>query len=469
MIVIGSARGLGILVSKLLLGATLSLFAIAPIVAVLQQGVLWQHSTYGAPNSIALSGDGSYVAVGLQTGQASGSIQLYDKAGLLLWTRAVDRAIGSVSISANGSYVVASGYQLIGPGGFYENGVIYFYDRNGTQLWNYTSGYNLSGQFRLPVFRVQLSSDGSSVVGTTQSSALYFDNHGKLLWSHNATSTQFVHTAASANASYVAVADYYPGSGYPPNQLHMFSGQGRILWNSSAVTDVIDGFAMSRDGRYLAVGSGPNGENGTLYLYNNTGSLLWTRHVNSPPFSIAVSGDDSTIVIGINWGAIGYNIQGSVIWTYNGASAGSMAVSSDGSYVLAGLWADWQQTILLLNNQGHVVWGKDAGTIHQVALSTDDSYAAIAAGPSDTGTFSANSATIYFFPGPRTTTANTGTSYSILYFIPTLAIVPPASVLPAIPVASVVIFDRRKRSKTRVQSTEDPGKESSGPSAAQAL
>src|SRR5256885_2891332 len=52
-----------------------------------------------------------------------------------------------------------------------------------------------------------------------------------------------------------------------------------------------------------------------------------------------------------------------------GASAGSMAVSSDGSYVLAGLWADWQQTILILNNQGHVVWGKDAGTIHQVALS----------------------------------------------------------------------------------------------------
>jgi hypothetical protein len=142
-----------------------------------------------------------------------------------------------------------------------------------------------------------------------------------------------------------------------------------------------------------------------------------------------------------------------------------MAVSSDGSYVLAGLWADWQQTILILNNQGHVVWGKDAGTIHHVALSADDSYAAIAAGPSDTGTFSANSATIYFLHGPRTTTANTGTSYSILYFIPTLGIVPPASALPAIPVASVVIFDWRKRSKNRTKDSENPGKESSGPSA----
>jgi hypothetical protein len=377
----------------------------------------------------------------------------------------VDRAIGSVSISANGSYVAAGGYQLIGGYGAYENGEIFLYDRNGTQLWNYTAGYDQTGRYRLPIFQVQLPSDGSRVLGTTQSSALYFDTRGKLLWSHNATGTQFVHTAASSNASYVAVADYYPGSGYLPNQLHMFNSQGRILWNSSAVTDGIDGFAMSRDGRYLAVGSGPSGNNGTLYLYNNTGSLLWTHHVNSPPFSIAVSGDDSTIVIGTNWGAIGYNIQGNVIWTYNQASTASMAVSSDGSYVLAGLWADWQQSILILNNQGHVVWGKDAGTIHQVVLSADDSYAAIAAGPSDTGTFSANSATIYFLPGPRTTTANTGTAYSGLYFIPTLAIVPPASALPAIPVASVVIFDWRKRSKTRTQNTEDSGNGSPQPPA----
>src|SRR5438034_11395362 len=97
------------LVSKLLLGATLSLFAIAPIVSVLQQGVLWQHSTYGAPNSIALSSDGSYVAAGSQTGPASGSIQLYDKAGLFLWTRTVDRALGSISISAKGSSIVDAG------------------------------------------------------------------------------------------------------------------------------------------------------------------------------------------------------------------------------------------------------------------------------------------------------------------------------------------------------------------------
>ena len=185
--------------------------------------------------------------MGLQTGPASGSIQLYNKAGLLLWTRTVDWAIGSISISANGSYIVAGGYQLIGRLGVYENGGIFFYDRNGTQLWNYTAGYDQSGQFRLPIFQVQLSSDGSTVVGATQSSALLFDDHGTLLWSHNATLGQFVRVSGSSNESYVAVADYYPGSGYPPNQVLLFNRQGTKLRNSSAVTDGIDGFAMSHD------------------------------------------------------------------------------------------------------------------------------------------------------------------------------------------------------------------------------
>ena len=449
--------------NKLLLGAALSLFAVVPIVAVLQQGVLWQHSTYGVATSIALSKDGSYTALGLQTGFASGSVQLYTRGGVLLWTRTLDHVVGSIGISANGTYIVAGGYQLTG--GVFHNGTIYLYDRNGTQLWNYTTGYGQDTRFNVPVFQVQLSSDGSRVTAATQSSALCFDNHGRLIWSYNTTSTPFVHAAASSNASYVAVADG-SGGGSSPNHLRMFDGRGRILWNSTAVTDLIDSLAISRDGRYVAVGGGPNGFNGTLYIYNNTGSLLWTRHVNSPPFNIAISRDDSSIVIGTNWGAIGYNTLGNITWTYNQASTESMAVSSDGSYVLAGLWADWQQSILILNNQGHVVWGKDAGTIQQVALSADDSYAAIAAGPSDSGPFSANSATIYFLPGPRATTTNSGMAYSAIYFIPTLSFIPPASVLPAIPVTGVLAFDLRKRSKTKAQSAKDSRNPPAGPAAA---
>jgi hypothetical protein len=432
---------------KKLLAASLSLFMIIPALALYQQGVLWQYSTSGTPNSVAVSFDGSYLAVGVQTSAKGGVTMLLSKSGALLWSRAVDRAISSVSISADGSYVSAGGFQLIGISGTYENGAIYYYDRNGTQLWNYTTSPGSFSSFAPPIFTVKLSSDGSRVVANNGYGTLILDNLGRLLWSHG--NPTLSHTVASSNASYVAEVDSGSGYAYASNLLELFNSQGKTLWNSTIVRDVVESLTMSQDARYIAVGSGPDGYHGTLYLYNITGSLLWTRHVNSPPLQIAFSQDDHTIVIGTNWGIISYNSQAQPMLNYTQASANSLAVSPDGSYILAGLWADWQQTILVLNRQGSVVWGKPASTIHQIAVSADGLYAVAAAGPSDTGPFTANSATVYFLPGPGTLTTSKGSAYSILYFIPSLIIIPPATALPAIPVASVVGRDVRKRLRNR--------------------
>ncbi|HYU56394.1 MAG TPA: hypothetical protein VEL71_09285 [Candidatus Dormibacteraeota bacterium] len=54
------------------------------------------------------------MAVGVQTGTKGGEILLFNHAGSLLWSRTIDRAISSISISDNASYIVASGFQLIG-------------------------------------------------------------------------------------------------------------------------------------------------------------------------------------------------------------------------------------------------------------------------------------------------------------------------------------------------------------------
>ena len=435
--------------SKILLAASLSLFLIIPPLVLYQQGVLWQYSTSGTPNSVAVSSDGSYVAVGVQTGTKSGAIMLLNKSGSLLWSRTVDRAVGSVSISDNGSYISAGGFQLIGLAAeVYENGALYYFSRNGTELWNYTTPPNSSG-FQQPIFSVQLSNDGSKVIADNSRGTLFFDNKGRLLWTYNSTTQGLSKTVASSNGSYVAEMDSQPGSGYGPNHLDLFNDQGKTLWNSTIIANVVQSLAISQDARLVAVGSGPDGNHGTLYLLNITGSLLWSRQVNSPPLQIAFSQDDNTIVIGTNWGVVSYNSQAQQLLNYTQASANSLAVSPEGSYILAGLWADWQQTILVLNNQGSVVWGKPAGTIHQVVISTNGLYAVAAAGPGDTGPFTANSATVYFFPGPGTLTTSKGYAYSILYFIPSLIIIPPATALPAIPVASVIVMDARKLQKDR--------------------
>ena len=95
----------------------LAILLVVPLLALWQQWGLWRYSTNGAPNSAAISSDGSYLAVGVGTGPQGGRILFLDRAGSLLWAHDTDRLIGSVAISADGSHIAAAGYQLIGPSG----------------------------------------------------------------------------------------------------------------------------------------------------------------------------------------------------------------------------------------------------------------------------------------------------------------------------------------------------------------
>jgi len=80
----------------------------------------------------------------------------------------------------------------------------------------------------------------------------------------------------------------------------------------------------------------------------------------------------------------------------------------------------------------------------------------VAAGPPDTGPFSFNSAAVYFLPSPRTLVADTGCLYTTLYFIPTIDIIPAASLFLIIPVAGLVLITVKWWLKTRHQNNEPP-------------
>ena len=436
------------MISKLLVVVLIASLPIIPALVIWQQRSLWQYNTNGTANAVAISSDGSIVAVGVQTGTKSGEVLLFNRAGSLLWSRTIDRAISSISISDNASYIVASGFQLIGSAGMvYENGAVYYFGRDGTQLWNYTTSPDVySRDFPPPIFGSHLSNDGSRVIVQTPFSVVCLDQHGKMLWNYNGTSGNLIHVAASSDASHVAVTD---------TQLRLLSGQGRILWNSTSITSLIQSLVITPDAKYVAVGTAIDGNHGTLYLFNNTGSLLWSRAEDSNPSSIAFSGDESRIVFGTNYHIVSYTIQGDQVWSFSAPPA-VLAANLDGSYVLAGLWSDWTQSILVINNQGQVVWGKPAGEIHGVALSADGSNAVVAAGPPDTGPFSLNSAAVYFLLSPRSLVADTGSLYSTLYFIPTIDLIPAASLFLIIPVAGLVLIIVKWWLKTRHQRNQPP-------------
>lgn len=406
-----------------------AILLVVPVFALWQQWGLWRYTASGTPNSVAISSDGSYLAVGVGIGPQSGRILFFNRAGSLLWTHDTDRVISSVAISADGSYITAAGYQDIGQAPllvYYGNGAIYYLARNGTMLWSYTTTPSSnSGGVNVPILHIELSSDGTRIVADTLSGVLFLDNHGQVVWTHLAPAGIISHTGLSLDGSYVATVD---------DRARAFDNQGRSLWNSSIVRSTVQNIAMSPDGRHLAADQEMNPANSTLYLFSKTGDLLRAQAFDSPPFSITFSADDSTMIVGTQYNVIAFDSNGKTLWNWRTPSGGygvsSLAATSDGSYVLVGIRGDWEQTIFVLNNQGNAVWGKPVGVVRQAVLSYDGNFAAFAAGPSG-GQYSTGGSSVYVLPGPRALVRDTGPVYSLLYFGKNTGLIPPAIILPA--------------------------------------
>ena len=109
--------------------------------------------------------------------------------------------------------------------------------------------------------------------------------------------------------------------------------------------------------------------NGTLFLFNKTGALTWTRPLTGATIAIAFSSDDSTIIYQ-GGGTTALNLQNRVLWNYTNGEALSLAATSDGSYSVTGMYYAGQETIRIFNSQGALVWGGGAGGwVHQIAIS----------------------------------------------------------------------------------------------------
>ena len=438
-----------------------AILLVVPVLALWQQWGLWRYSTNGQPNSVAISSDGSYLAVGVGTGPQTGRILFFDRAGSLLWTHDTDRVISSVAISADGSYIAAAGYQFIGHAPllvYYGNGAIYYLARNGTMLWNYTTPIAVSGGVSSPIFQIRLSSDSTRIVADTLSGMLFLNDLGQVTWTHISAGGVLSHTVMSLDGTYVATVD---------DRARAFDNQGRSLWNSSIIPPTVQNIAMSPDGRYLAVDEEVSPSNATLYLYNKTGSLLRTQPFNSPPFSMTFSANDATMFTGTQYIVIAFDSSGKTLWNWTtpgvGYGVSSLAATSDGSYVLVGIGGDWEQTVLALNNQGNALWGKPVGVVRQAVLSSDGNLAAVAAGSSG-GQYSSGSGSIYLLPGPRSLARDTGPVYSLLYFGQNTGLIPPAIILPAATSATLIAITVVKSIN---RSRKNPGAKPESPKTSQ--
>jgi len=117
--------------------------------------LLWSFYTGSAIRDLALSWDGSSIAVGNQGGE----VYLLDRNGNQAWVARLSNWANAVSISDDGSLVAAGDIDR----------TVYLFDRNGNQLWNYTTGGIVGG--------VALSGDGSSLAAASDQ-VYFFDLAG---------------------------------------------------------------------------------------------------------------------------------------------------------------------------------------------------------------------------------------------------------------------------------------------------
>lgn len=138
---------------------------------------LWVYHTDGTINSISLSENGSYVVAGVGFNDTAGAVLLFNGGGKLLWEDRMSRIIAQVSISANGSRVEASGYQLVGLGGAYVKDEVYALNSQGDIQWNQTAGYP---------WPATMATDGARIAIYGAGSVALLTWRDKVVWNYTA-------------------------------------------------------------------------------------------------------------------------------------------------------------------------------------------------------------------------------------------------------------------------------------------
>ena len=325
---------------------------------------VWKDEGGSIPESVAISPNDALVVIG----NTSGIYAFGGQGGNLLWSHALNRTIISLTISASGGLVAAGGYQLQGgpvTAITFTNGEIYLFNStSGQLLWSKGTG------IENPVFKVILSADGSKLTVDTEDSIMLLGaQQGNTIWSYE-TGGNTVGLGMSADGSLVVASI---GS-----TIAAFSDQGTMVWSypGMVLAVSVNSVAVSPDGSYAWVGSAVSGYNGSLYLFNKQGILLWQRQIYSPVLSIQTGGN-LTAFVSTNWGALLYGADGSLLQNVTNSSP---VIHSDCTYVPAfWYWGSGNQTVVaFFDSQGNAISSYNPGEFTvNVALSADGQYAAI--------------------------------------------------------------------------------------------
>jgi len=283
------------------------------------------------------------------------------------WSYATKGPINSVAISADGQYVAAGS----GDG---NGNMIYYFSRDGKQLWNYSSEFCTV---------IGVSSDGQkAIISDDDQNIIYFSRDGKRLLEYPEGNENY-HYAISADGQYVFASGLsnenrcskYAGKRDSQGRVIMCSIPplinlygDKLLWSKEVEAEMAD-VAMSADGQYMATGKNK------VYYFSRNGNPLWSKEVEAGMADVAMSADGQYIVTGTPRGGVYYFSQdGKLLWNYTTKNAiSSVDVSADGQYVVVG--TDGVGDVYYFSREGKLLWNQTtASGDNFVDMSADGQY-----------------------------------------------------------------------------------------------
>jgi outer membrane protein assembly factor BamB len=230
-------------------------------------------------DGLAVTPDGSFIAVGATDKEKNGHVMLFDHNGNKLWDHQIDGRVETVAVSK-------SGYVVAGP----RDECIYVYNYSGELIFTYPAKsifdsqdtaiapdetyflfgsehtyincYNLLGELLWqkemgPLCTICISQDSEYIaVGTSNSRLFLFDRHGNKLWEKKVTDAYFVHEVSiSAHGEYIVIDAFDDISFWNfKDYIVVYNREGELLWQYPGDEPFL-AIAMSDTGQYIAAGN----------------------------------------------------------------------------------------------------------------------------------------------------------------------------------------------------------------------
>lgn len=321
--------------------ATVILVACLLLATGVQAGAaLWTHSMPSGITDLSLSRDGSYVLAGGER------VCLLAGNGTPLWQQWVG-AHAACSADA-GRIVIANGQLLT------------LVDRDGALVWRQELASACAG--------LGVSADGKCIVVADRFGKVYFyDGDGKLRATADTRGKPGDGAAAFSEIRSVAVSEKGEYAAVASSRgVFYYTGTGRKVWSHADVLEGATSVAVSASGNEVAAGSDAN-----VRLFDRAGKVLWTYRCHRPVTSLAISGDGSRVAFGTQDGTLTcLDREGEAVWTFSaGDWIRDLAFSSDGSLLLAGSMG--KQAYLFDGAGGVIGTCALSGPVNHVALTPD--------------------------------------------------------------------------------------------------